>query len=858
MKIVYIVKVFPKLSETFVIDQITYLIDLGHQVNILAEKNSGEYLESAHFERYNLGSKTTYFTKCKSAPGFELTEELIEIISEADVLHAHFANSPAQHAKALSEIAGTPYVITAHAYDIFIQPDVVQLKKLFKGAFRVLTISEYNRQYLIELVGNCIAEKIEIIHCGVDLEKFMSVTKQPEQTLRVLVCGRLVEKKGIEYAIRAMSSLRKDYNLKLNIIGTGLLQVRLEKLVAQLKLESVVEFLGDISHDEVARHMRDSDLFVLPCVTAADGDREGIPVVLLEAQASETPVISTLHSGIPEGVINENTGLLIPERDVDQLAGAMSRLLANPKLRKEMGIRGRSHIEERFNRKTEFEKLLKVLHLAADQKLLLLKKAGTMTHLELARYEQLESEASFLKSDRANIEFQLETAKQLNQDFQQHSATLINEINWYRHHITWRMLQPLRAVVSRMKTSEVLSRFFLSERKRTYPASSTRLVNDKGMKILYVLDRFPKLSETFILNEVVELLNRGIIIHIVALHNPFEDIVNQKVLTHGLMAKTYWLDEGHRKIFLRSDTVKALFRDVDIVHSHFATAAAEVALRIATILKKPMTVTTHAYELFENPDTPKLKHLFEQARLVFTPSLYNKDYIVQLVGCDPRKIRIVRAGIDTKQIAPKRTSDNDPKRNELMIISIGRLVEKKGLSYLLDAMQTVVKEVPNTTLYIVGDGLMRTHLEAQTKSLGIEANVQFFGNQSNERCLELIDLSDIMVLPCIISESGDRDVCPLVLQEAMALAVPVISTEIASITELVENGISGILVPQRDSKSLADAILKLANSPDSRLKMGNRARVLVEKEFDISVQVNRLTKHWNDLLNENLPKPDAS
>lgn len=854
MNITYVVGSFPKLSETFILDQITYLIDQGHSLRILAANDPQEEIQHKAVSTYALESKTTYMRTTYAPPGFELSENVLEAVAFADVIHAHFAKEPAENAMTLAEIVGVPFVFTAHAYDIFIAPDQERLHALATSAQRVLTISDFNKSFLVELLGESFRDKIEIVRCSIDLQKVHPRHPENRDVIKALSCGRLVEKKGIEFAIRAVGELPSNVQLVLEIIGDGPLRAALEDLVLQLNLQDRVNFLGAQTHEAVLKHIKDADIFLLPCVTAGNGDREGIPVVLLEAQAAGVPVISTVHTGIPEGVLHNESGFLVPERDVHAIALRLRELAEDQQERIRMGRQGRRFIRERYNSLSELPKMEEVLKEAAskgrqspslspEQERLLSQR---ISQYVVAQARHLTSEICCLREELAQADSALKISVAEREALEGHVGFLNQELRWMRRHITWRMTDPLRRIIGSVR-SIVPPRVLTASTGDTAPDTVERPeVSSYPRKVLYLLNAFPKLSETFVLNEIVELLSRGVDVQIIAMTNPCEAAINRKVLSYNLMQRTRWIGEGHRKLHLNPSELRKLYGDVDLVHAHFASDAAILGAKIAKILGLPFTVTAHAYELFLRPNFNKLRHLFESASAVITPSAYNRRYISEKVGVDPEKVHIIRATIDSSEFSSKAKrkirADTHPR-----LICIGRLVEKKGLTYLFKAMVRVLAKHPETTLHVIGGGPLAPRCQEEAEQLGIASNVYLLGDKSNEACLELISQSDVAVLPCIVAASGDRDVCPLTLQEAMAMELPVVSTTVASIPELVDHRVSGILVPERDSDALAKALIELIENGELARKMGAKGRVKIESEFNIKSQADLLLKMWKTL-----------
>src|SRR3989304_4179622 len=192
MKIVYLVGSFPKLSETFILNQITGLIDRGHEVEIVAYHNPKE--EKVHVDviQYGLIEKTHYihYKDDRSLLDTSNVRQLVSCLN-ADIVHVHFAAKPADVALDILKKIGIPYIITAHAYDIFISPDVEGLRAKFQAAEKVITVSQFNKKYLLDLLGQEFTEKIVVQYLGIDLNKFRFVGREPKDKVTILFIGRL-------------------------------------------------------------------------------------------------------------------------------------------------------------------------------------------------------------------------------------------------------------------------------------------------------------------------------------------------------------------------------------------------------------------------------------------------------------------------------------------------------------------------------------------------------------------------------------------------------------------------------------------------------------------------------------------
>lgn len=358
MKVTYIVGIFPKLSETFVLNQITDLIDMGHDVEIISSNRPKEEVVHESVERYGLLSKTHYLTRNQSNIGFELNEKLVSALFFTDIIHAHFAASQTEIALKIARSFGIPYVFTAHAFDIFANPDAGALREKFEAASKAITISDFNRDYLLKLLGEDLRGKIEVIRCGVRLEDFRFIERKPGEKVKILFVGRFVEKKGVRYAIEAFREVASEIsNAELRIIGDGELKDEIVGLINALDLRERVVLLGPMPQSAVLKEMEGADIFLLPSVTAGNGDREGVPVSIMEASATGLPVVSSLHTGIPEVVIDGKTGFLAPEKDTALLAVRLKELIRDPDLRRRMGKEGRANIERLYSHRAEMGRL---------------------------------------------------------------------------------------------------------------------------------------------------------------------------------------------------------------------------------------------------------------------------------------------------------------------------------------------------------------------------------------------------------------------------------------------------------------------------------------------------------------------
>jgi colanic acid/amylovoran biosynthesis glycosyltransferase len=282
----------------------------------------------------------------------------------ACLLHAHFALD-ATSALALHQALGIPLIVTLHGYDVTTSDEAFQLTPrgrrymrrrptLWSQASRFLCVSEAVRRSA--LLGGFPEEKLQVHYIGIDCSKFQPVLPSQRQEDLVLFVGRLVEKKGCAYLLQALSRVRKRLPLvRLVIIGDGPMRESLEQLARELSLD--VTFLGFQPSRVVREWMGKARVLCNPSVSAENGDSEGFGMVLVEAQATGLPVVSSLHGGIPEAISDGNTGLLAPERDVAALAEHIHRFMSDTAFWQACSSRATAWVRERFDLHKQTRKL---------------------------------------------------------------------------------------------------------------------------------------------------------------------------------------------------------------------------------------------------------------------------------------------------------------------------------------------------------------------------------------------------------------------------------------------------------------------------------------------------------------------
>lgn len=408
--------IFPSISETFILRQITGLLEAGHAVDIYAdERGSTEAPVHEAVRRHGLLDRATFMELppetvpyeiplfpltdrtwppgaaksvanwrrlCRSVPAFvhclalapslalsvvrpscygyrarslsclgRLDRLMARRHRHYDVLHAHFG-PVGECFRFARELFRAPLVVSFHGYDFTTLPrreGPHLYRRLFQAADAVTANSHYTRTRLLEL--GCPEAKLHRLPMGVTLEEFLwhPRTRPSGQPLRLLTVARLVPIKGHATALRAVAQLNRTHGpLEYHLVGAGPLRKTLEQLAKELGLESQVHFHGARTTEQLQAHYRDNHLFILPSVSI-EGDAEGQGLVLQEAQATGMPVVATRHGGLPEGMVPDQSGLVVEEGNAEALTGALAQLADHPERWEAMGRAGRDFVAAHYD-----------------------------------------------------------------------------------------------------------------------------------------------------------------------------------------------------------------------------------------------------------------------------------------------------------------------------------------------------------------------------------------------------------------------------------------------------------------------------------------------------------------------------
>jgi colanic acid/amylovoran biosynthesis glycosyltransferase len=281
--------------------------------------------------------------------------------SGVEHVHAHFANHPAAAAFVIHRLTGIPYSFTAHGADLQVDQHMLR-EKVAESAFTV-TISEYNKRFIVEHCGPGSGDKVRVIRCGVDPETFGTARAAPRgDGFRVLCIGTLYPVKGHRFLLEACLELhRAGVAFECHLVGDGPDRAALERLARQLGLANQIVFCGSLPRDDVAREIASADVLTVPSVLTPEGRREGIPVACMEGLAGGIPVVASAISGIPELIEDGVNGLLVPPGDPGALAAALLRLHADPALKEHLARAGRRTASETCDVHRNAAKLLEAM-----------------------------------------------------------------------------------------------------------------------------------------------------------------------------------------------------------------------------------------------------------------------------------------------------------------------------------------------------------------------------------------------------------------------------------------------------------------------------------------------------------------
>ena len=415
------------------------------------------------------------------------------------------------------------------------------------------------------------------------------------------------------------------------------------------------------------------------------------------------------------------------------------------------------------------------------------------------------------------------------------------------------------------------------------------------MKIAFFLGEFPAISQTFVLDQIVGLTQQGHQVDIFANVAGNKDTVHPEIEQYNLLERTHYWPKIPKNYLLRmlkglkliafnifkdpwlllnslnifkhgknAASLRLLYLCIpflnrracyDIIQCHFGWSGLQgMHVRNMGAAEGRLITTFHGFDITKSVrefGESVYSSLFLEGDLFNPISDYWKCKLIQM-GCDEGKVIVHRMGIDLTKFStsvPYKRKYSDRVR----LVSVSRLVEKKGLEYGIRAVAKLLRErnIAHKIEYtIVGDGNLMAELQQLISDLGISESITLWGQKSSDDVADLLNQSHILLAPSVTSKDGDMEGIPVVLMEAMAMELPVISTYHSGIPELVEDGISGFLVPERDVDLLADRISYLISHPKESEKMGKAGRLKIKRDYNLETLNNQLEKSYQKVLRD--------
>jgi len=788
-KTAYVLKVYPRFSETFIVTEILAREAAGESLEIFALRPTSD--TRFHPEIARVQAPVTFLPKpsklsdawallaeaTATIPGFarryaELLPELVTY-DAADVhqavhlacevsrsgithLHAHFATLAGQTAEIAALLAGIAYSVTTHAKDIFHESVVpARLHRTIARSHHVITISGYNLNHLTTQYPDH-AQKLHLVYNGLELDRFpfsVPAALDGSKPLRIAAVGRMVEKKGFFDLVAAAGRLvAQGIPVEVRIAGEGALFTRVQTAIDIAGLGDVITLLGARTQQEVRDLLAWADVFAAPSIVGADGNADGLPTVLLEAMASGVPCVASTVTGIPEAIEHGVTGFLHTPGDVDELVSALATI-ADPAFdRQTTAAAARHHVENRFDSRSQ---------------------ARMLMALENGRLQDI-GEPAVPPVPRAN-----ETA---------HDAAA------------------------------------------TPPAPDLT-----GKRIAYVcvdpgIPVFGTKGASVHVQEVVrEFIRRGAHVTVFATrtdHDRPADLGGVEVVHRPITIKETAERETAQHTVSSEFAFQIAAGGFDLVYerySLFSTTLAQVApAGIPGILEVNAPLIdeqrTHRHLIDEKLAHRALVEQTSAAAHTIAVSAMVADWVVGTTG--GADVTVVPNGVNTDRIAP----GEDPLKHDRPTVAfVGTLKPWHGVETLVEAAALAQQD---WDLRIIGHGPQGESLRARVQDAGLQHRVSFTGAVTPEAVPGLLTDCSIATAPYPAVAAEDSYFSPLKVYEYLAAGLPVVASAIGQIPQILDGTDAGVLVAPSDAQALADAIDELVVDAERRDWMARNARAL--------------------------------
>lgn len=811
----YVLKVYPRFSETFIVTEILAREAAGESLQIFALRHSTD--ARFHPELARVQAPVTFVPKplklsdawelvgdaTRTVPGFAdryaaLLPELagydptevhqgIALATSAarsglTHLHAHFGSLAGRTAELAAELAGITFSVTTHAKDLFHESvDRERLGTTLRRASHTVTISRFNLEHLARHYPD-LAERTHLLYNGLELARFpFREPRVPGERLRIAAVGRLVEKKGFAQLIDAVAALAaRGVAADVRIAGDGELRAGLAAHIARLGLEpaggkaggpfarqagNTAALLGPQTQAEVRALLDWADVFAAPCTVGADGNADGLPTVLLEALAIGVTCVATAVTGIPEAVVNGNgtpgsaTGILIDPDDAGALVRALVRTADPAFPRRDLARAGRALVERRFDSAAQARALARLEDGAAPGGAVAAQQAGAPNPAELAD-----------------------------------------------------------------------------------PAELAEVADLTGVRVAYAcvdpgIPFFGTKGASVHVQEIVRALRaRGATVRLYCTraggHVP-ADLADVQVTELRIPPGTTAVREAAQLAASREMAGRIAADGADLVYerySLFSTVLATLAEAegIPGVLEVNAPLIdeqrTHRELVLEDHSWRALSRQVGAAARTVCVSGPVADWVLGHADASAaRRVRVVANGVNTARIRPGDRGSRPRADAGPTVVFVGTLKPWHGVETLVDA---VARSAGDWRLEIVGDGPLAEALRARAAAHGpsVRARIDFAGAVEPERIGALLARADIAVAPYPAAAARDAYFSPLKIYEYLAAGLPVVASRVGQIPGIVADGRTGVLVEPSDAGALARALDALAADPARRATLGGNAR----------------------------------
>jgi glycosyltransferase involved in cell wall biosynthesis len=812
-RIGYVVKMYPRFSETFIVNEILELERRGVRIHIFSLKkpNTGRF----HSRVSRVSADVTYLSVPPLAKAIKLQWRLlltyrsgylralrhalsrskrsalnrfiqagmlVEQLKPENIahLHAHFASTATRVTMFAHMICGIPYSFTAHAKDIFIDSlDRSLLKKKITLAEFVVTVSDYNESYLTQLCGDEAGSNIHRVYNGIDLCVFRPDHRIEREDNLVLGVGRLVEKKGFRHLIEACKILRdRGLEFRCEIVGDGPEEPLLRRLIDRRGLRDSVFVLKGERHSELVLRMRKATVFALPCVVASDGNKDGLPTVILESMAVGLPAISTTLTGIPEIIDDGKTGFVVPPRDSEALADALERLLNDPELRRDMAVAGRLKVEEEFEVGRNVDQVLKLFQESLGHRGLSLQLNDLTDSSAKGGNRSSGLRVLYVCGD---LGIPLLGSKGSSVHIREFTRALVSKGN------------QVEVVVAKLGHGEEsdprIPVWDLAPEDMAYRVARTaRSLDGAGS----VPDEF----------------------YSVQMNRPIRSTMKE-------LLKTQMWDAIYERYSLWSFVSAQLAQEWGI--PYILEVNSPLPEEQETHRKLTLSVLARAIQ----------KELFKTADAIITVSDPLRLYALERGGAEER-VFVLPNGVDPNLFNPESDGSKVRQRlglaeNNFVVGFVGSMRRWHGIEILIEVFQRLSSTDRGWKLLMVGDGPLKSEIEERFRKEGLDRNAFIVGRVPHSSIPGYVASMDVTVAPYPPIEGFYFS--PIKLFEYCAMGRPVVASAQGQVTDIIEHDRTGLLYTPGNINELVDCLIRLRNDEGLRVELGRNARQMVLSEY---------------------------